>query len=142
MQRLDVSPLTGTEAGAVVEAVVESHDEAAGLTSLSSRAGQWRLQRLEAAPGSGVRIRVRANDVILAKARPEDVSALNIFPTTIVEIGNPAGPVVDVRLDCSGDALIARLTRYSVERLALAPGVQVHALIKSVVLDRGDVGKS
>ena len=32
--------------------------------------------------------------------------------------------------------LLARLTRYSVERLALAPGKPVFALIKSVALDR------
>jgi TOBE domain-containing protein len=32
--------------------------------------------------------------------------------------------------------LIARLTRYSAERLGIAPGAQVYALIKSVALDR------
>jgi molybdate transport system ATP-binding protein len=43
----------------------------------------------------------------------------------------------DIRIDCNGEALIARLTRYSAERLALAPGKPVYALIKSVSLDRG-----
>ncbi len=140
MQRIDLSPLTGAEAGAIIEAVIEAHDELAGLTRLSSGAGQWRVQRLEAPPGSRVRIRVRASDVILAKCRPEGMSALNVFSATIVEIGDLAEPVVDVRLDCSGDALIARITRYSVERLALAPGVHVHALVKSVALDRENLG--
>ena len=46
------------------------------------------------------------------------------------------GPIVDVRVDCGGEALLARLTRYSVERLGLAPGTPVHALVKSVALDR------
>jgi molybdate transport system ATP-binding protein len=32
--------------------------------------------------------------------------------------------------------LLARLTRYSVERLGLAPGTPVYALVKSVALDR------
>jgi molybdate transport system ATP-binding protein len=41
-----------------------------------------------------------------------------------------------VRLDCSGEALLARLTRYSVERLRLSPGIPVFALVKSVALDR------
>jgi hypothetical protein len=31
---------------------------------------------------------------------------------------------------------MARLTRYSIERLQLAPGVPVYALVKSVALDR------
>ena len=46
------------------------------------------------------------------------------------------GPIVEIRLDCSGEALIARLTRYSVERPGLTRGAQVHALIKSVAFDR------
>jgi molybdate transport system ATP-binding protein len=55
-------------------------------------------------------------------------------------MGDIAEPIVEVRLDCSGDALVARLTRHSIERLSLAPGVRVHALIKSVALDRRSLG--
>jgi len=73
---------------------------------------------------------------MLAKSLPQDVSALNVFPATIAEVGPGEGPIVEVRLDCSGDALIARLTRYSVERLHLEPGARVHVLINSVALDR------
>ena len=52
MQRLDLFPLTGrAEAGAVIEATVERHDERFGLTELRSRAGLWRLPRLDAAVG-------------------------------------------------------------------------------------------
>jgi molybdate transport system ATP-binding protein len=141
MQRLDLFPLTGrAEAGAIVEAVVEAHDAATGLTRLRSRAGSWHLPKLEAAAGSKVRIRVRARDVMLATTSPQDVSALNVFPALIVEMGDTAEPIVEVRLDCSGDALVARLTRHSIERLSLAPGVRVHALIKSVALDRRSLG--
>jgi molybdate transport system ATP-binding protein len=137
MGRIDLFPLTGrAEAGAIVDAVVEAHEEASGLTLLRSRAGQWRLPKLEAQAGSKVRVRVRARDVMLAKSLPQDVSALNVFPATIAEIGPRVGPIVDVRLDCSGDSLIARLTRFSVERLHLQPGARVHVLIKSVALDR------
>ena len=46
------------------------------------------------------------------------------------------GAIVQIKLDCNGDILIARLTRYSVERLGLAPGQHIHALVKSVALDR------
>jgi molybdate transport system ATP-binding protein len=34
-----------------------------------------------------------------------------------------------------GEALLARITRYSVDRLQLAPGVAVFALVKSVTFD-------
>ena len=64
------------------------------------------------------------------------MSALNILPGVVAGVGAGDGPIVEVRIDCSGDALIARLTRYSVERLGLAPGANVYALVKSVALDR------
>src|SRR5437870_10444562 len=47
MRRLDLFPLTGrAEAGAIIEATVESHDARFGLTQLRSRAGVWKLPRL------------------------------------------------------------------------------------------------
>jgi molybdate transport system ATP-binding protein len=141
MQRLDLFPLSGrTEAGAVIEATVERHDERFGLTELRSRAGVWRLPRLDAAVGAQLRLRVRARDVMLARTVPEDLSALNILPGVVADIGSRAGPIVEIRIDCNGEALLARLTRYSVERLELAPGTPVHALVKSVALDRRSLG--
>ena len=137
MQRLDLFPLTGrAEAGAIIEATVERHDERFGLTDLRSRAGLWRLSRLEVPIGSRLRLRVRARDVMLAKSAPADSSALNVLPGVVAGIGAHDGPIVEICLDCNGEALIARLTRYSVERLGLTPGAQVYALIKSVALDR------
>jgi molybdate transport system ATP-binding protein len=84
---------------------------------------------------SRVRISVRALDVMLAKTAPVDISALNVMSGVVVEVRADSGPVVDVRLDCSGETLIARLTRYSMERLDLKPGAAVFALIKSVAVD-------
>jgi molybdate transport system ATP-binding protein len=140
MHRLDLFPLTGrAEAGAIVEATVERHDEAFGLTELRSRAGLWRLPRLDSPIGTRLRLRVRARDVMLAKSAPADLSALNIVPGVVADLagaGGATGPIVEIKLDCNGDVLIARLTRYSVERLGLARGLPIHALVKSVALDR------
>ena len=137
MQRLDLFPLTNrVEAGAVIEATVERHDETFGLTELASRAGRWKLHRLDAPVGARLRLRVRARDVMLAKSAPADLSALNVLPGIVADIGPHDGPIVEIRLDCSGEALIARLTRYSVERLGLVSGTPVFALVKSVALDR------
>jgi molybdate transport system ATP-binding protein len=141
MQRLDLFPLTGrAEAGAVIEAVVERHDDAAGLTDLSSRAGRWRLNRIDAPVGARLRLRVRARDVILAKSAPAEISALNVLPGVVAAIGAQSTPIVDVRVNCNGEALIARLTRYSAEQLGLAPGMAVFAVVKSVAFDRHSLG--
>jgi molybdate transport system ATP-binding protein len=137
MRRLDLFPLTGrAEAGAVIEATVERHDETAGLTELSSRAGLWRLHRIDAPVGARLRLRVRARDVILARHAPVDISALNVLPGVVADIGSREGPVIEVRVDCNGEALIARLTRHSAEQLGLAPGLAVFAVIKGVAFDR------
>jgi len=58
-----------------------------------------------------------------------------VLPGTVVEIGRADGPIVEMRLDCAGEALIARLTRRSVETLGLAPGCAVYAVIKSIAFD-------
>ena len=93
------------------------------------------MPRLGLPVGTPVRIRVRARDVILALARPVGLSALNVLPATVAALGASDGPIVDVRLDCNGEALTARLTRWSVERLELAPGRPVFAVIKSIAFD-------
>lgn len=143
MHRLDLVPLTGrAEAGAIVEATVDHHDEHYGLTILRSRAGAWTLPRLDAPVGARLRLRVLARDVILAKEAPREISALNVLAGVVVDIALGEGAAVEVRLDCNGDALIARLTRYSAERLGLERGAPVHALVKSVALDRGSTSGS
>jgi molybdate transport system ATP-binding protein len=143
LHRLDLVPLTGrAEAGAIVEVTVDHHDERYGLTALRSRAGSWMLPRLDAPVGARLRLRVLARDVILAKDAPSEVSALNVLAGVVVDIVPGEGAAVDVRLDCNGDALIARLTRYSAERLGLELGVRVHALVKSVALERNGASGS
>jgi molybdate transport system ATP-binding protein len=137
MERFDLlSPASQAEEGAVIDAAVEAHDDAFDLTLLRSRAGVWRLPRLALAPGEPLRLRVRARDVMLATKAPQGVSALNVVAGVVAVIGPEAGPVVDVRLDCSGETLVARLTRYSVAQLGLRPGTPVFALVKSVSFDR------
>ena len=136
LSRIDLFPMTGrAEAGAVLEAEIAGHDDAFQLTRLRCAAGELTVPRLGLPVGTPVRIRVRARDVILALARPVGLSALNVLPATVAALGASDGPIVDVRLDCNGEALTARLTRWSVERLELAPGRPVFAVIKSIAFD-------
>ncbi len=141
MQRLDLLPVVdGGETGAVIEAVVKSHDDAYGLTVLASRGGQWKVPRLDILPGKRVRMHIKARDVMIALRQPGDVSALNVIPAVVAEIGPLDGPGVEIKLDCGGEALVARLTRYSVERLSLRKGAPVFAIVKSVSFDRSALG--
>jgi molybdate transport system ATP-binding protein len=136
MGRLDLFPLTGrAEAGALLTTRVVAHDRTFGLTVLRAAGGELRVPALDLPVGAALRVRIRARDVMIALTPPEHLSALNVLAGTIAEIGAAAGPIVQIRLNCGGEALIARLTRRSVETLGLIPGLTVHAVIKSVAFD-------
>ena len=136
MGRIDLFPLTGrAEAGAILATRVAAHDPAFGLTTLRAASGELRVPYLDLPVGAALRVRIRARDVMIALAPPAGLSALNVLPGTVVEIGRADGPIVEIRLDCAGEALIARLTRRSVETLGLAPGHPVYAVIKSIAFD-------
>ena len=140
LARLDlVAGVDAGEAGALVEVELTGHDDATGLSALRSPAGVWRLPRLDAEPGSRLRARVRARDVMLATERPRGISALNVMAGTVVEVAADAGPEALVTVDCGGDRLLARVTRHSVAALGLAPGRPVHAIVKAVTFDRGNL---
>lgn len=134
----DILPLAdGGEGGSVLDAVVTRHDEAFQLTVLESRAGELQVPRLSAPVGAAVRAYIRGRDVMLSLRPPEEISALNVLAGRIAAVmpaGN--GAQAEVRLDCNGAALTARLTAKSVQRLGLSPGVPVFAVIKSVSFER------
>jgi molybdate transport system ATP-binding protein len=136
MGRIDLFPLTGrAEAGALLHTRVAGHDVEFGLTVLEGAAGKLRVPQLDLAVGSSLRVRIRARDVMIALAPPERLSALNVLPGIVAELGRADRPIVEIRLDCGGEALVARLTRRSVETLGLAPGRPVFAVIKSIAFD-------
>jgi molybdate transport system ATP-binding protein len=137
-----IAPHDATEAGVLIEAMVAAHDAAFGLTTLTSAAGVLQAPRLELPIGTAVRVRIRARDVMIATARPDGLSALNVVPGRVVALERIHEGLVEVALDCTGVRLVARLTRKSVDALALAPGREVYAVIKSVALDRDALGRA
>jgi molybdate transport system ATP-binding protein len=133
---LDILPLAdGGDGGSVVEAKVVAHDEAFQLTTLSCAAGELHVPRLTAPVGAPVRAYIRSRDVMLSLQPPQEISALNVLGGTVVGLSQ-SGAQAEVRLDCNGAVLVARLTTKSVQRLALAPGRAVFAVIKSVSFER------
>jgi molybdate transport system ATP-binding protein len=141
--RADVlAPDVASEAGVLIEATVCGHDRAFGLTALQSRAGLFQAPHLDLPIGTAVRIRVRARDVMIATARPDGLSALNVLSGVVRALDATADGLVEVGLDCGGVRLAARLTRKSIATLRLEPGREVYAVIKSVALDRDTLGRA
>lgn len=127
------------EVGALLTARVAAQEDD-GLTRLHSAAGQLWLPRIPAVPGTSLRVRILAQDVMLALTRPEAISALNILPATVREIRQGDGPGVLVRLDASGERLLARITRRSAAQLGLVPGLEVFAILKAVSVAQENIG--
>lgn len=141
--RLDLRPLTGRyEAGGVIRAAVQAHDERYGLTELAFDGGRLVVPALDLAVGEPLRVRVRARDVALALDAPAMTSFRNILACTVRDVGTESGPQVDVRLEVGGAALWARITRRSLDELGLAPGKRVYALVKAVTIDRTSLGRA
>ena len=141
MGRIELRRLIGRyEGGAVIEARVASQDLKSGLARLAFAGGELIVPDVDALVGETLRIRVRARDVSIALEEPRSISVLNCFRGRIAEVGAEPGASVDVRIDVSGTPILARITRHSAERLRLAEGLEVWALVKAVSLDRHSVG--
>jgi len=139
LSRLHQRPVAGEEPGAVIEARLAAHDEAHHLSELSLAAGLTLLApKLDAEPGTLVRIRIPAREVSISLQLPEGTSILNILPARIIDFaeGDPGRVLVQLELEGGVIRLLSRISRYSWDRLGLHKGKQVQAQIKSMGLAR------
>ena len=121
--------------GAVLDARIEVHRPGEGLSVLAFDGGQLLVSQLARDVGSRVRVRIRAEDILLAREEPRAISANNVLPATVSALRAGDGAQSDVQIACGPKKLVARITRASAQRLGLAPGVPVFAIIKSVIVD-------
>ncbi|PDT13413.1 molybdenum ABC transporter ATP-binding protein [Rhizobium sp. M1] len=126
------------EAGALLQGIVETFDARHRLSTVALKSGRLHIPGAALAPGSPVRIRIPSRDVMLATARPEGLSALNIVEGRIEQLFQDTDGTVEIRLDCGGDSILSRVTALSCERLDLRPGKTVFAVIKTVALEQDD----
>lgn len=121
--------------GALLEGTVESFDARHRLSIVALKSNRLHIPGTALASGRPVRIRIPSRDVMLATARPEGLSALNILEGRIENMSPDDDGTVEIRLDCDGDAVLSRITALSCERLDLRPGKTVFAIIKTVALE-------
>jgi molybdate transport system ATP-binding protein len=141
--RADLPTARRDDAGAVLECTVLAHDPARQLTSLGGGGGATLLvPLLAAAPGSAVRARIPAREVILARPGAADFAAAislhNILAGTVRAVADDAArqaTLVEVALGGDGAAVLSRVTPDAVRRLGLVPGAPVLALVKSMSVE-------
>jgi molybdopterin-binding protein len=86
------------------------------------------------AVGTAAHVAYRPEDVVLARAGEDDGSSVRNRIAGTVGLLAPAGGFMRVRLDVQGGALVALLTRESIERLGLERGRDAEAHIKAAAL--------
>ncbi|WP_411183785.1 molybdenum ABC transporter ATP-binding protein [Pseudomonas sp.] len=135
--RADLPFVFEDDAEAVIDAQVLAHDHAYGLLAVQLPGSAISLQ-LPHGPlplGQSVRIKIKARDVSLSLQRAEDSSVLNLLPARVIdwiEVAEQAH--VLVRIQVAGEQLIARITRYSFDRLNIQRDQSLWAQVKSVSL--------
>ncbi|MFN2447635.1 MAG: molybdenum ABC transporter ATP-binding protein [Vicinamibacterales bacterium] len=122
--------------GSSFEADITRVDPHRGLTELAFSGGTLFVAVRSLAPGARVRVRIPARDVVLALEQPRGVSLHNVLEAAVAAIHvHPDSDHVTVQLDLGGVLLLAEVTRDAVTRLALAVGMRLYALVKSVSIE-------
>lgn len=135
--RADLPFVLEDDAEAVVEGRVTAHDEAYGLLylQLPDSTVQLRLPHAPLPLHKQVRIKIKARDVSLSLQPAQDSSVLNLLPARVLDWLNAEGQAhVLVRVQVGGEQLIARITRYSFDRLNIQRDQPLWAQVKSVSL--------
>ena len=138
----DAVPLIGVrDAGAVLVATIMAYDSD-GLCALSVSGGTVHLPGVTGEIGRQLRLRVLAQDIILATERPQNISALNILPVVVTSLRYGDGPGVAVGLQLGDEKLLARITKRSATQLGLERGQSCFAILKATTVARGSIGQN
>jgi molybdate transport system ATP-binding protein len=120
----------------LLHGLVVEHDSDRELTRLDAAGATFWVPLMDTPVGGATRIRIPAREVILAGKPPESISLHNIIAGTVRRIAaDPARRAVMVEIALADGALLARVTRDAIARLALSPGGEVLALIKSTSIE-------
>jgi molybdate transport system ATP-binding protein len=135
--RRDLPFILEDDAEAVVDGRVCAYDPAYRLLSLELGGGEARLQLTHdpLPSGKAVRVKVKARDVSLSLQRAEGSSLLNLLPARVEhwqELNDPGQMLVTLRV--GEERLIARITRYSFDKLGIHQQQALWLQIKSVSL--------
>jgi len=132
LTRADLPLAHGEGAAAVLEASVVAHDERHHLSTLAFAGGTLTLVRHPTPASTRVRVRILARDVAISLSPPQDLSVLNCLPARLLDVSDDPQPGQVLLRLAVGDqsVLLSRISRHSLERLGLQPGMRVFALIK------------
>lgn len=128
--------VAGDDAGSLLHGTLVERSDAWQLARVAFDGGELWLRDAGVPVGCSVRLRVLARDVSLAIEEPRRTSIQNRIACAVDTIEPDEHPSQAlVRLTCgTSTALFARVTRRALASLAIGPGSQVWAQVKSAAL--------
>jgi molybdate transport system ATP-binding protein len=135
--RPDLPWLREVGLGSVFEARVVANHPGRGLTELAFDGGTLLTAAAPLADGSKVRVRIAAHDVILATTAPDGLSLHNVLAGTVSRMSRSDADHAVVQVTVGREELLAEVTIDAVDRLPVAVGKPIYALVKSVAVDVG-----
>ncbi|WP_431284551.1 molybdenum ABC transporter ATP-binding protein [Humitalea sp. 24SJ18S-53] len=134
--RTDLPLAARRDAGSLITCTIDAHDPVRGLTRLGFPGGAFFVSLRAEPPGSRARIRLRARDIAVATEPPRGISTQNILAATLTGINEAASShEAFLTLSIGPTVMLARVTRDSVTRLGLVPGMALWAVVKAVTFD-------
>lgn len=134
LSRVDLPIPLANDLGVVLKAKVLEKDLKWHLMLTHFAGGELWVKDNHLTIGDDLRIRILAKDISLSLA-PQDSSILNSLPAEVLEVVDDVDDAMAlVRLRVGESILISRVTRRSVDHLALSPKLTVWAQIKSVAI--------
>ncbi len=126
------------DAVTVLDGRVKHYDARYGLSTLQIDGGTLDIPDQLGPSGIYKRLRIKSTDISLSVQEQDHSTILNRLPAVIWKILPTDGPSVNVLLRVGnmgeGHALLASVTRKSVDQLGLKPGMMVYAQIKGASL--------
>ena len=135
----NVRPLIDPDAvGAVIDGTVIGQDAMSGLIRVRVGDGEIKVQAAGGSsftsPGATLRVQLLARDIIVSTKMPQHLSVRNNLKAVVAAIDDDGATSDLILMDVGGVRILARVTKAATRELALAPGMQVWALVKSVSL--------
>lgn len=124
------------DAASMLTVTIRGYDVKYDLTHCRAGGASFFIPGRLGSEGVMRRVRVRADDVSLAKSQATDTSLLNILSSHVIaaEASGAGQMLVLLALDGDQTRLLSRITRKSWDELALTPGDPVYAQVKGMAL--------
>lgn len=102
-----------------------SHDEKYQLSCVRFAAGYIYIPKLAKSVGERVQLQIRADEVIINLTKPESSSILNGYEAVIIEINTENSHSSTLKLDVSGEMILASISHKATKLLKLTQGLKL-----------------